>query len=337
MNIPKKINHLSIAFDVSTSNTGYAILADDKPLLNEKNQVSIGAIKMVESNGKKDKQYDNYGNRMFHGSANAFIQISNMLYTFLKPMTDVYYKSKKEPAPKTSFDIDKITLVFEISDIPNWGRNGQTITTTRKLALYTGAVVSIVRNIIGLVFEPWKDKINCKFINPTEWQNKFWTTQEIKEAETKELRGTKVLSLKLANNFLKEFDLSLTSDDAADALLIATISTIVNDNLFVSRAKVQKAKNKNKLLKQRLEIQNKIAKINAIANERYTKFINDINWMKSNNYNQLSTTDKNKYSKIKNKYENNHNFLPIQLIDNKLRNKLLYLEKKLKENNETNN
>lgn len=158
--IPQSIKHLVIAFDVSTSNTGYAILADNTPIAQVNGKPAIGSIKMVKQEtskygNKKDVQYENYGNRMIHGSWEAFTAISNILYHVLKPMTDAYYASKKEEAPKQAFNIEKITLVFEVSEIPNFSKNmGQTITTTRKLALYTGATIAVVRNIIGLVFEP---------------------------------------------------------------------------------------------------------------------------------------------------------------------------------------
>ncbi|MFW3387873.1 UNVERIFIED_CONTAM: hypothetical protein RF648_17880 [Kocuria sp. CPCC 205274] len=81
--------------------------------------------------------------------------MSKLLYNFLKPLTDAHYASKREQAPSVIFDIEKVSVVLEVSEIPNFNKNmGQTLTTTRKLALYTGATLAVVRNIIGLVFEP---------------------------------------------------------------------------------------------------------------------------------------------------------------------------------------
>ncbi|MFW3387874.1 UNVERIFIED_CONTAM: hypothetical protein RF648_17885 [Kocuria sp. CPCC 205274] len=70
---PQNIKHLVIALDVSTSNTGYAILADGVPMVDANDNLSIGSIHMTKTEknklgNDKDVLYENYGDKMFHGS-----------------------------------------------------------------------------------------------------------------------------------------------------------------------------------------------------------------------------------------------------------------------------
>lgn len=83
-------------------------------------------------------------------------------------------------------------------------------------------------------------------------------------AETKDLKGTKVLSLKRANEFLKGFGIELNDHDASDALNIALLADKLRDNLFVSKAQMETKKDKTKNL-------NRIAMLKARLNDYLSK------------------------------------------------------------------
>ncbi|MFW3387872.1 UNVERIFIED_CONTAM: hypothetical protein RF648_17875, partial [Kocuria sp. CPCC 205274] len=74
------------------------------------------------------------------------------------------------------------------------------------------------------------------------------------------MKGTKVLSLQKANDYLKEFNIKLDSHDASDAVNIARLAEHLRDNLFVSKFQGETKKQKTKSL-------NEIAKLKARLND----------------------------------------------------------------------
>ncbi len=272
--LPKVIENLTLAFDVSTTQTGFAMLMEGKPIMLPDGNPSVGFVQMVaqdyyeghnnekDENGKlikvlkhRDKEYATYGNRMFHGSQDAITRLSNKVFQFVKPLNDHIGLQKKNYNAETKKGIKptvikNITIVFEVAEIPNYakinGRNiyrGQNLTSTRKLALYVGLVVGAVQQMFSTVGFHLPAPL-VKMIKPTEWQQRLFEKQGDRQK-------TKAMSMKLANAKLAKWGLQPSpNDDMADAINIASVAHLVRDNVFVSSVNLKKKKKDSQLRKE---------------------------------------------------------------------------------------
>lgn len=309
--LPRHIKTLSMGFDVSTNCSGYAILIDGKPFRDERNEPSFGYTNMVKQitkgkNGQdinpKNKEYSTYGNRMFHGSYKYINGIAHVVYQ-LKVLQDFHFAEMK--AGRKGIKIDNFNIVFEISEIPNFGfgKSSQNLTTVRKLALYVGAVLYAITNMIELVLPSFKDQINVKLIKPTEWMMRAGFTKsgltQAQEISKYGMRWSKVQSLKRANEIIKKWGYAeITNDDMADAINIATMADEVRDNLFVSNFNMNK---KQTLKKDEIEIarlSKKIAEYTERAMQNKNEFVDNVVWANTTDRNTLTEkADKARHTK----------------------------------------
>lgn len=307
--MPNGLKKLTLAFDVSTTRTGYAILADDTPVIKANGQPAIGAFDMLKQRENKNGnfvpvEYDAFGDRMTHGSEKALAGIGKEVYTVLTTLTNHYYEMKKQ---NKDFNIANIYLVLEVSEIPNFSKNnGQTITTTRKLALYTGAVLATVWNMINIAFEPFKDKVQVKLVKPTEWQERLWSKQEAKALDTPKQKGSKLLSMHHANLWLKEMGMSPLDNyerhnDIADAINIALLADKLRDNVFAKKMAVEKKENIRDIIDEINKLSTMITEYKAKALDAKNKFVDNVVWAHNTKRDELSSADKSKHTKY-NKY-----------------------------------
>lgn len=308
--LPRHIKTLSMGFDVSTTCTGYAILIDGKPFKDERNEPSFGFTNMVKQitkgkNGQeikpKNKEYATYGNRMFHGSYKLINGIAHVVYQ-LKILQDFHLDEKK--AGREGIKIDNFNIVFEVSEIPNYGfgKSSQNLTTTRKLALYVGAVLYAITDMIELVLPSFKDQINVKLIKPTEWQMRAGFTKsgltQAQEVEKYGMRWSKVQSLERANKLITKWGYKETeNDDMADAINIATMAEEVRDNLFVSNYNISKKKSLKTDEIEIARLSKKIAEYKERAMENKNTFVDNVIWANTTDRNDLQGADKARHTK----------------------------------------
>lgn len=295
----KSFKTLNIAFDVSTTKTGFAIIADDAPFILQDGRPSVGSFEMIkkEHGTKKSKEYQNYGDKMTHGSQTAINGIKRIVYYALNRLNE-------EKQLNDDFNISNINLVFEVSEIPNFGRNtGQTLTTTRKLALYTGAVLQAVWGTIENSFYHFSDKVSVKLIKPTEWQTRYWSKEELdteKQVEKQNKRkASKTLSLKFANQWLKNYGFDETEDDdMADAINIARKASEVRDNLFAKGMAKQKKTDIKAIESSIRKLETKLAEYKQIAIEAKSIFQDNVLWAFTIDKEALTGADKAKHTKF---------------------------------------
>ena len=113
-----------------------------------------------------------------------------------------------------------------------------------------GAVATDISNIIENTTSLFNKEPNYKFIKPTEWQSRLWTKEEINKENVKsstgrslKVRGSKVVSVRRANTFLKKwgFDsIDYNLNDMADAINIATLANEVRDDVFAKSQAITK-------------------------------------------------------------------------------------------------
>lgn len=273
--LSQQIKDIVLAFDVNTNKTGYCFLINGKPVqIGQGDYRSIGTIKMVRQekylgqvafNDKtplereKNKEYKNYGDRLFWGSGKSIQAIGSIVGDMFKQINP-YYSKPLDTRPK-------IYIVFEISEIPQkrGSKNYQSITNVRKLSLYVGAIVQqlfITLDLTGY-FVALETTTEVKLIKPTEWQTRLW----IKKGSTEE---TKATSIEFANRKLNMWGLEQTNDDdMADSINIATLAKEVRDNLFVSTFNINKKELVYKSLPRDIYILK--GKINALETEATKK------------------------------------------------------------------
>lgn len=308
--LPKKINDLTIAFDISTTNTGYAILIDGKPFKFSNGMPSFGFTNMVKQdtigkNGKeikpKNRVYSTYGNRMFHGSFEKIQNIATTIYE-LRHLQDLHFAEKK--AGRKGVEIRNINLVFEVSEIPNgkFGATSQNITSVRKLALYVGMVAYSIFDMLTLIMPSFKEKILVKMISPSEWQLKagFTKTKLTQQQEIVKYgaRWSKFQSLERANKILENWGYKPTeSDDLADALNIATLSNEVLDSMQVRARTSGKANNIRRIESNIRKISTKITEYQSKALLQKNDFIDNVLWAINVDRNKLDKKEKVKHTK----------------------------------------
>lgn len=321
------IKQITLAFDVSTTKTGYCFLINNKPMqIGQGNYISIGSIHMVKKEkyigqvGFKDKtplerqkpkEYTNYGDRLFWGSGTQIQVLGSIVADMFQQINPYYQKSTLITRPK-------ITIVFEVSEIPNFNQNkGQSITTTRKLALYVGAVVQEIYNSIKCFgyFVAHEPNTEVKLIKPTEWQSRLW----VKKGTTEK---TKEESIRQANIRLKSWGLEETQDhDMADAINIAWVSSEVRDNLVVSTFNMNKKELTLKTLPRDIyNLQTKISQLTQKANDKYINHLAKVKGANKSKYNYdqekartplefLTKSEYERYTKLNNEKKNKLEYL----------------------------
>lgn len=273
--LDEQIKDIVLAFDVNTNKTGYCFLINGKPVqIGQGNYRSVGTIKMVRQekysgqvafNDKtplereKNKEYKNYGDRLFWGSGKSIQAIGSIVGDMFKQINP-YYSKPLDTRPK-------IYIVFEISEIPQkrGAKPYQSITNVRKLSLYVGAIVQQIFMTLDLIgyFVALETNTEVKLIKPTEWQSRLW----IKKGSTEE---TKATSIEFANRHLKHWGLESTNDDdIADAINIASVAKEVRDNLLVSTYNISRQEMVLKTLPR--DIYKLQSKIDAITNKSISK------------------------------------------------------------------
>lgn len=300
MGVPKKIKTINIAFDISTTAIGYAILIDGQPVKLADDRISIGAIETL--NPKLIKQTTTYGERMAKSYPNIqaiMVDLANIL----RPIQDTHLNEKKITDGKKGVEIEEINIVFEKADIPIIGKGFGSITSTTKLALYVGYVFSLVVDIIDLTFASFKEQINWKLVKPQEWQKRAGIEKtNLSQKEQKEkygMRYSKLQSLKLANEYLTKMGYSTTtSDDMADAINIALLGSEVRDNLFAGRQALSKQKTIKSNESRIAKLTTKIAEYTQKGLTAKSEALEYINWVRMSDYGSLSKEDKAKYTRL---------------------------------------
>lgn len=300
--VPKHIKEITFAFDIATRKTGYCFLIDGKPWLTKNGVVSFGNIDMVKKEQykgfdtidgkrvevikKRDKEYATYGNRMFHGSYASVNKLSNLVFQIIQELNTLVGKKETK--------IDKINLVAEISEIPNgsFGRSGQSITSVRKLALYTGYVMYAIANIFDIAGFHLIDKTTVKFVAPQEWQQRVGFVKKDREA-------SKEQSLARANELIKKWGIKqvITNDDTADAINLATVANEVRDTLYVRTMNNATGKSKKQLEVEISRLSGKILEYTTKATKAKQEHLENISWAMQVDRYQLSTKEKTKQTK----------------------------------------
>lgn len=304
--LPKELK-ITFAFDVSTTSTGYALLLNDKPMQLRNGKLSIGQIgmrKQEEYQGQvsfedrtqmtknRDIKYENFGDLMYHGSYKPTELISNMVYECIAPINQIIGELKTKKAQVESskqtikVEVPKIkefNIVYEVSEIPNgkYGATSQAISSVRKLALYTGYIMYAVSNVIRLAGYHFADEAVVKLVPPRQWQDRLWTIDEADQAEVQGMKGSKVMSIKFANKYLKELGLDLitTQDDMADAINIALLASELKDNVVVRSNKAKRTKKVNITLNRDiLKVQQKINEYLEKAQMAKNEFVDNVVW-----------------------------------------------------------
>ena len=314
--LPKNLE-ISIGLDVSTSTTGYALLLNGKPIILKTIGTSIGQVDMIEKGTPKEHTY---GDKLCKYSSKARQTIRIVIFESLSAINKIIEElklSKGNPPTIKRFDV-----VFEISEIPNFAKNqfgkqGQTITSIRKLALFTGAVATDISNIIENTTSLFNKEPNYKFIKPTEWQSRLWTKEEINKENVKsstgrslKVRGSKVVSVRRANTFLKKwgFDsIDYNLNDMADAINIATLANEVRDDVFAKSQAITKKQNITKKIPNRINYYESLLRIiNRKLTNKFMEYSKNNIWFLKSDYEKLNPLDKRKYTsfkKLKKNYE----------------------------------
>lgn len=304
--MPNKIKELTLAFDVSTSKTGYAILADKQPILLKNNKPSYGFVEMIENvpGLKKKINYDSYGDKMTFGTMTSMRKLTSIVY-------DICETIANHKMQNPNFDIEKITVVFEVSEIPNMSnkqdkyknKNFQTLTSVRKLGLFTGMVVGRVWDTINLLMFHFMKKIQVKLIKPQEWQLRrgFKKSPLNYKEENKKygMKFSKFQSLEAANKIIVEEwkGQPIDNDDTADAINIALVATEVRDNVFASAQANTKQKNIKYLESDIAKLEAKISEYQGKALTRKNEIIDRVLWVKTAKYEELKVSEKALYTK----------------------------------------
>lgn len=283
--LPKKIDEITLAFDVSTTETGFAFLMNGKPWIMKNGMPSFGSVNMVKQDmytkrdgtqGLKQRTYATYGNKMFHGSYDQTMKLVNHLFQVIKPINDMIGQKLTE--------VKKVYVVMEISEIPNFGKYGQNLTTTRKLALYTGFVLGLVANVFDIAGFHLKNNTEVKLVSPQDWQQRVgFEKNEIPMSQQMSKYGmkySKYQSLERANKLIKEWGYlqSITNDDTADAINLATVASEVEDNMEVRARNRKKTTNIKKFESDIAKLSNKIAEYKARAMTNKNDFVDNVVW-----------------------------------------------------------
>lgn len=310
---PKKTHFKSIviAFDTSSTNTGYAVLIDGKPYKTNDKELSVGSTAMVEYTtvGKRGQQvkpreveYETYGDRM-----SASIAQVEKMYSVLAPLSKLNeYHIREVKEGRQGIIIDDFQIVFEVSEIPN-GKNvyGQSLTTVRKLALYTGLIFGLMVDAIKTIMASFTEQMKFKIVSPTEWQLRlgFWksnltTGQEIKKYG---MKYSKYQSINRANEYLRLWGAGKTDDDdMADAINIATVATKLRDNVAVKSMAKRKKDDITKYVREQSVLSTRLAEYKAKGTDAKAEFISNIQWAKQANRKELTAIDKRKHTKYAN-------------------------------------
>lgn len=299
--LPKEIKDITLSFDVSTTMTGFAFLMDGKPWIMANGMPSFGSVNMVkqttesEKTGNeikaKNREYATYGNRVFHGSYDNVLKLTHKVYEVIKPINDIYSQGLTK--------VGKITIVMEVSEIPNFGRFSQNLTSVRKLALYTGMVAGLIANVFDIAGYHLKDKVEMKFINPQEWQSRCGFVK-------KDRQFSKEQSLTRANKLIKEWGFlqPTESDDTADAINLATVAQDVRDSMVVRGQASSKAKSIKSKESRIAKLEAHILRSQQKAFIKKSKLLVDINnkkeWLKEQEGN---TSQAKTFLQRKEKYE----------------------------------
>lgn len=248
------IKNIKMGFDVSTKKVGYCITINDKPITYDWHGLSkfpsFGSLRLIGS-----KEYENYGNRACKGTHNFISSFQHAIFSILNAFSQEV----------NHLTLESIDIAIELSYIPN-KRN---LTTTVKLALYVGKISQIITDMVYAKLGRHWDKVNFKFVMPTEWQAIYDKTYSKHVLNVKELWKEKARTLLIANNQLGLWNFENTQDDdLADAINICMVADKVRDNLkiktentFKAKSLMSKAKLINRLEKRKIELESKAQKI----------------------------------------------------------------------------
>lgn len=197
----------TLGIDISTEKMGWCLLEETAPSI-------YGQFKL------KDLEYQGTAGRLLVNAMNQIeMNFSGRLYKHLN-------------GRKT--DADTFRVIIECGAIAN----GRAVGTVRKLAMYSGMIANVVREILdsaGFI------KFELKIVAPDEWQRIAYDGIYSEIVEYRGRVSNKAKSLVRASEMLK--DITSDLDDLADAYNMATVYDQVLDiNDSKQRANLEKRK-----------------------------------------------------------------------------------------------
>ena len=256
-----------IGLDISTKNCGYALIHNEK----------------VELCGRVDFEIYKYPFPTF-GDILCNAPLDIICATLMGKIKKILAKEYTKFSKQEQFNLfnQNIELVVGVENTIV-KKNFYNASSSRKLTLFSGAIMYRIKTIINILFSG-NAKTLYKFVSAQEWQIRL-LDKKIGD-ERKELKAKSIL---IAKDYIqKHGDQKLLNqfwnDDMADALNIASIVDKLRDINVVKFEKNQRKKNKT-LLKNNISIvENKIKKIELIAETKKIKFINKVKNAKNSKY-----------------------------------------------------